>query len=79
MISLEVKDLGVDSTLGPLRRVTTQRKRLGAIAGTARRIAQVGWRGRLTLCTSLLKSATQWGSDITGIPAKSIQNLRYWS
>eukprot|EP00972_Heterocapsa_arctica_P071575 10574676-Heterocapsa_arctica.AAC.1 len=29
MISLEVKDLGVDSTLGPLRRVTTQRKRTG--------------------------------------------------
>eukprot|EP00972_Heterocapsa_arctica_P097186 14338982-Heterocapsa_arctica.AAC.1 len=27
MISLEVKDLGVDSTLGLLRRVTTQRKR----------------------------------------------------
>eukprot|EP00972_Heterocapsa_arctica_P103036 15184556-Heterocapsa_arctica.AAC.1 len=40
MISLEVKDLGVDSTLGPLRRVTTQRKRLGAVAGTAQRIAQ---------------------------------------
>eukprot|EP00972_Heterocapsa_arctica_P104885 15457196-Heterocapsa_arctica.AAC.1 len=29
MISLEVEDLGVDSTLGPLRRVTTQRKRTG--------------------------------------------------
>eukprot|EP00972_Heterocapsa_arctica_P021721 3195015-Heterocapsa_arctica.AAC.1 len=53
MISLEVKDLGVDSTLGPLRRVTTQRNRLGAIAGTAQRIAQipVGWCGRLTLST----------------------------
>eukprot|EP00972_Heterocapsa_arctica_P108785 16017519-Heterocapsa_arctica.AAC.1 len=33
MISLKVKDLGVDSTLGPLRRVTTQRKILGTIAG----------------------------------------------
>eukprot|EP00972_Heterocapsa_arctica_P019230 2836604-Heterocapsa_arctica.AAC.1 len=41
MISLEVKDLGVDSTLGPLRRVITQRKRLGANAGTAQRIAQL--------------------------------------
>eukprot|EP00972_Heterocapsa_arctica_P021255 3128967-Heterocapsa_arctica.AAC.1 len=81
MISLEVKDLGVDSTLGPLRRVTTQRKRLGLIAGTARRIAQVplGWRGRLTLCTSLLTYVAQWGSDITGIPVKLIQNLRSWS
>eukprot|EP00972_Heterocapsa_arctica_P026852 3951319-Heterocapsa_arctica.AAC.1 len=54
MISLEVKDLGVDSTLGPLRRVTTQRKRTGQLAGTAHRIAQVplGWRGRHTLTTS---------------------------
>eukprot|EP00972_Heterocapsa_arctica_P063863 9422270-Heterocapsa_arctica.AAC.1 len=40
MISLEVKDLGVDTTLGPLRRVTTQRNRLGSIAATAQRIAQ---------------------------------------
>eukprot|EP00972_Heterocapsa_arctica_P089300 13169185-Heterocapsa_arctica.AAC.1 len=40
MIALEVKDLGVDTTLGPLRRVTTQRKRLGAITSTAQRIAQ---------------------------------------
>eukprot|EP00972_Heterocapsa_arctica_P074612 11011629-Heterocapsa_arctica.AAC.1 len=40
MIALEVKDLGVDSTLGPLRRVTTQRKRSALVAGTAQRIAQ---------------------------------------
>eukprot|EP00972_Heterocapsa_arctica_P048278 7120022-Heterocapsa_arctica.AAC.1 len=40
MISCEVKDLGVDSTPGPLRRVTTQRNRLGSIAATAQRIAQ---------------------------------------
>eukprot|EP00972_Heterocapsa_arctica_P062363 9193373-Heterocapsa_arctica.AAC.1 len=78
MISLEVKELGVDSTLGrPLRRVTTQRKRTGLVAGTAQKIAQVplGWRGRHTLATSLLKTATQWGSDIMGIPAATIQNL----
>eukprot|EP00972_Heterocapsa_arctica_P032050 4722309-Heterocapsa_arctica.AAC.1 len=40
MISLEVKDLGVDSTLGPLRRVSTQRNRTALVAGTAQRIAQ---------------------------------------
>eukprot|EP00972_Heterocapsa_arctica_P058936 8684789-Heterocapsa_arctica.AAC.1 len=40
MISLDVKDLGVDTTLGPLRRVTTQRDRLGSIASRAQRIAQ---------------------------------------
>eukprot|EP00972_Heterocapsa_arctica_P079589 11728530-Heterocapsa_arctica.AAC.1 len=40
MISIEVKDLGVDSTLGPFRRVTTQRKRTALVAGTAQRIAQ---------------------------------------
>eukprot|EP00972_Heterocapsa_arctica_P098947 14601520-Heterocapsa_arctica.AAC.1 len=40
MISLEAKDLGVDTTHGPLRRVTTQRNRLGSIAATAQRIAQ---------------------------------------
>eukprot|EP00972_Heterocapsa_arctica_P027572 4054286-Heterocapsa_arctica.AAC.1 len=40
MISLEVKGLGVDTTLGPLKRVTVQRKRLSHIAGTARRIPQ---------------------------------------
>eukprot|EP00972_Heterocapsa_arctica_P092583 13653211-Heterocapsa_arctica.AAC.1 len=81
MIALEVKDLGMDSTLGPLRRVTTQRKRTALVAGTAQRIAQVplGWRGRHTLATSLLKTATQWGSDIMGVPAASIQNLRYWT
>eukprot|EP00972_Heterocapsa_arctica_P098879 14590204-Heterocapsa_arctica.AAC.1 len=77
MIALEVKDLGVDTTLGLLRRITTQRKRTALVAGTAQRIAQVplGWRGRHTLATSLLKTATQWGSDIMGIPAASIQNL----
>eukprot|EP00972_Heterocapsa_arctica_P068979 10193962-Heterocapsa_arctica.AAC.1 len=74
MIALEVKDLGVDTTLGPLKRVTVQRKSLSLTAGTAQRIARVplGWRGRLMLCTSLLKSATPWGSDITGISVKSI-------
>eukprot|EP00972_Heterocapsa_arctica_P058727 8658629-Heterocapsa_arctica.AAC.1 len=77
MISIVVKDLGVDSTRGPLGRVTTPRSRLGSIASTAQRIAQVplGWCGRFTLSTSLLKSATQWGPDITGMHTKSIQNL----
>ena len=41
MVALEIKDLGVDSTLGPLRRITTQRKRTAVVAGTARRIAQI--------------------------------------
>eukprot|EP00972_Heterocapsa_arctica_P023747 3499438-Heterocapsa_arctica.AAC.1 len=69
--------MGVDTTLGTLRRVTTQRNRLGSIAGTAQRIAQipVGWCGRFTLSASLLTSATEWGSDIIGIPTKFIQNL----
>eukprot|EP00972_Heterocapsa_arctica_P051297 7544389-Heterocapsa_arctica.AAC.1 len=39
MIALEVKAFGVDSTLGPLRRVTTQGKRTALVAGTAQRIA----------------------------------------
>eukprot|EP00972_Heterocapsa_arctica_P099837 14727402-Heterocapsa_arctica.AAC.1 len=80
MIALEVKDLGADATLGPLRRITVQRKRFGKIESTAKRVAQVpcGWTGRLCLTTSLLKAAAQWGYDITGISAKATSVMRHW-
>eukprot|EP00972_Heterocapsa_arctica_P112746 16433550-Heterocapsa_arctica.AAC.4 len=81
MVALEVKDLGVDTTMGPLRRIITQSKNVNTVASTARRMAQVpnGWEGRLTLCTSLLTSAIQWVSNIIGISVKSIAIIRHWT
>ena len=77
-VVIHVKDLGVDDTLGALRRIPAQRKRVDDGVASAGRIARLphGWRARTHLASSLSKNQSKWGMDISGLPGHAAARLR---
>ena len=80
MVSLAVKDLGVDDTLGACNRRAVQRKRVGDAAEAGSRIARLptGWAGRITMAGALARSQYAWGADTLGMSAGTLRHLRKW-
>ena len=77
-VAVHVKDLGVDDTLTAVRKVPTQRKRVGHALASAGRIARLphGWKGRAHLTASLSRNHSKWGMDVIGLPGHVAGRLR---